>query len=56
MWYFVKSEGEPLDPHKRVLLYTQNALTSSLGSLAKGSLLVPPSMSRIMQLINRLMQ
>jgi hypothetical protein len=45
MWYFVKSEGEPLDPHKRVLLYTQNALTSSLGSLAKGSLLVPPSMS-----------
>jgi hypothetical protein len=43
MWYFLKNESEPLASQDRVILYLNIALTSSLGSVCKGALFVPPS-------------
>ena len=43
LWYFLKGEDVSLDSERRVALYTQTALSSSLGSLCKGALLVPVS-------------
>lgn len=43
LWYFLKNDSDPLASQDRVLLYLNIALTSSLGSMCKGALFVPPS-------------
>lgn len=43
LWFFLKDGSERLDAHGRVALYSQTALSTSLGSLCKAALLVPPS-------------
>ena len=45
MWYFIREDGVELDARKRVKLYTQTALTASLGTLCKGALIVPLAQS-----------
>lgn len=43
LWYFAKDDNEPIDRANRILLYTQCALTTSFGSLAKAALFIMPS-------------
>ncbi len=45
MWYFIREDGVELDARKRVKLYTQTALTASLGTLCKSALIVPLAQS-----------
>lgn len=43
LWLFVKEEHEPIKASKKLFLYLQCSVTTSLGSLCKGALFVPLS-------------